>query len=105
MLASKGYPASGPVGLPITGLEAAALDDVLVFHSGTTGAPVARGCGRADAIAGSFGQARSTLTSGGRVLTVVAGATARTAIERAYAGVAKISFEACNTVVTSDERH
>jgi phosphoribosylamine---glycine ligase len=77
VLASEGYPMSGPMGLPIAGLDAAGrLDDVLVFHAGT-----AR---RGDEI----------VTAGGRVLTVVGrGATYEDAISRAYAGVAKISFD------------
>jgi phosphoribosylamine--glycine ligase len=77
VLASRGYPASGPTGLPIRGLGmAAALDDVLVFHAGT-----ARRGG-------------DVVTAGGRVLTVVGrGDTFERAIARAYAGVSTISFE------------
>jgi phosphoribosylamine--glycine ligase len=77
VLASKGYPASGPMGLPIAGLATAGrLDDVLVFHAGTA----RRG--------------HEIVTAGGRVLTVVGrGATYEDAISRAYAGVAKISFD------------
>ena len=77
VLASPGYPAPGPVGIPIRGLDAAGrLEDVLVFHAGT-----AR---RGDDI----------VTAGGRVLTVVGrGATFGDAIARAYAGVSTISFE------------
>ena len=95
VLASQGYPSGGPAGLPIHGIDAAAaLDGVLVFHSGTTSAPVTSGCGRADASAGAFGRAQRVLTAGGRVLTVVGrGASYEQAIERAYAGVAKISFD------------
>ena len=95
VLASRGYPASGPTGLPIAGLEAAErTDDVLVFHSGTTAAPLTTGCGTADGQAASFGRAERVLTAGGRVLTVVgAGDTYQTAIDRAYAAVAKISFD------------
>jgi phosphoribosylamine--glycine ligase len=76
VLASPGYPGSGPIGLPIHGLDdAARLDNVLVFHAGT-----AR---RGDDI----------VTAGGRVVTVVGrGLTFEDAIARAYAGVAKISF-------------
>jgi phosphoribosylamine--glycine ligase len=76
VLASGGYPAPGPLGLPIAGLDTAGrLDDVLVFHAGT-----AR-------------QGDEIVTAGGRVLTVVGrGATYEDAISRAYAGVAKISF-------------
>ena len=77
VLASRGYPASGPNGLRIDGLtEAAREEDVLVFHAGT-----AR---RGDDI----------VTAGGRVLTVVGrGPTYEAAIARAYAGVSKISFD------------
>jgi phosphoribosylamine--glycine ligase len=77
VLASRGYPASGPAGLPIVGLEAAGTErGVLVFHAGT-----AR---RGDEI----------VTAGGRVLTVVGrGPTYEDAIARAYAGVSKISFD------------
>jgi phosphoribosylamine---glycine ligase len=77
VLASRGYPSSGPAGFPIRGLaEAARLDDVLVFHAGT-----AR-------------QGHDVVTAGGRVLTVVGrGATFGDAIARAYAGVSKISFD------------
>jgi phosphoribosylamine--glycine ligase len=77
VLASRGYPASGPTGLPISGLlSAGRVQDVLVFHAGT---------------------ARSgddVVTAGGRVATVVGrGATFDDAIERAYAGISKISFD------------
>jgi phosphoribosylamine--glycine ligase len=77
VLASREYPASSPGGAPIAGLpNASRLDDVLVFHAGT-----AR---RGDEI----------VTAGGRVLTVVGrGETYEEAIERAYAGVSKISFD------------
>jgi phosphoribosylamine--glycine ligase len=77
VVASQGYPGPGPIGLPIRGLGAAeALDDVLVFHSGTrlTGSDV--------------------VTAGGRVLTVVGrGATYEAAIGRAYEGVSRIEFD------------
>ncbi len=76
VLASRGYPGPVSAGLPISGLrDAAAVEDVLVFHSGTQNpaAPV---------------------TSGGRVLTVVGrGDTFDSAIARAYGGVSRISFE------------
>jgi phosphoribosylamine--glycine ligase len=77
VLASRGYPGPGPIGLPIAGLDAASqLDGVLVFHAGTTSAD------------------NAVLTSGGRVLTVVGrGATYAAAIARAYEGVARISFD------------
>jgi len=77
VLASRGYPASGPTGMPISGLlSAGRVQDVLVFHAGT-----AR---RGDDV----------VTTGGRVLTVVGrGATYEDAVERAYAGISKISFD------------
>ncbi|OFW09608.1 MAG: phosphoribosylamine--glycine ligase [Acidobacteria bacterium RIFCSPLOWO2_02_FULL_67_36] len=77
VLASRGYPGSGPTGLPISGLdEAARLDDVLVFHAGTA---------RRDG---------EIVTAGGRVLTVVGrGASYEQAIARAYDGVSRIHFE------------
>ena len=77
VLASRGYPGSGPTGLPIDGLDAAgALEHVTVFHSGT-----AERDGR-------------VVTAGGRVLTVVGrGDTFEAAIARAYEGVARIGFE------------
>ena len=95
VIASRGYPSSATTGLPIAGLdEAARMEDVLVFHSGTTSAPLTTGCGKADGHAASFGRAERILTAGGRVLTVVAGGdNYQTAIDRAYAAVAKISFD------------
>jgi len=95
VLASQGYPAGGPTGLEIHGLEqAGALENVLIFHSGTTSAPVTSGCGRVDARAGGFARSRRVLTAGGRVLTVVGrGDTYQTAIDRAYAAVSCISFD------------
>jgi len=77
VLASKAYPSSGPMGLPIGGLdEAARVAGVLVFHAGT---------------ATRDGQ---VVTAGGRVLTIVGrGASFEDAIDRAYAGVEKISFD------------
>jgi phosphoribosylamine---glycine ligase len=74
-----GYPAAPLVGDPIEGLdEAGSVEGVTVFHAGT----------RRD-------ETGTLRTAGGRVLVVTAlGATITTARERAYAGVAKISFEA-----------
>ncbi|HSC26668.1 MAG TPA: phosphoribosylamine--glycine ligase [Vicinamibacterales bacterium] len=81
VLASQAYPAPGPVGLPILGLdEAGRLEDVLVFHAAT----------REEVVEGR----RAVVTAGGRVLTVVGrGDTYEDAIARAYAGVACISFD------------
>jgi phosphoribosylamine--glycine ligase len=80
VIASKGYPASGPTGLPIAGLDRASqLERVVVFHSGTR---VAKG---------TTGEIE---TAGGRVLTVVGrGDTYEQAIDRAYAGVSSIQFD------------
>jgi phosphoribosylamine--glycine ligase len=77
VLASRGYPGSGPVGLPIDGLEAAEAEaGVVVFHAGTAA------------------REREIVTAGGRVLTVVGrGSTYEDAIARAYLGVSRISFE------------
>jgi phosphoribosylamine--glycine ligase len=77
VVASSGYPAAGPTGMPISGLaEAARLDGVLVFHAGTVQ------------------QGPAIVTAGGRVLTVVGrGPTYEDAIDRAYAGVSTIAFE------------
>ncbi len=77
VLASGGYPDSYQVGRPIDGIEAAAsMPGVLLFHAGTAvrdGRPV---------------------TAGGRVMTVVGrGRNYPEAIERAYAGASRISFE------------
>ena len=78
VMASQGYPGPGPARLPIAGLDdAGAIDGVLVFHAGTAAA--------AD---------NAVITAGGRVLTVVGrGTTYDEAIARAYAGVARISFD------------
>lgn len=78
VMASPGYPKSYPKGLPITGIDAAeALEGVTVFHAGT-----------------ALNAEGALVTNGGRVLTVTASApTLRAAVDAAYAGVAKISFE------------
>ena len=77
VVASRGYPESSESGQPIQGLEAAAaVDGVAVCHAGT-----AEKDGR-------------IVTNGGRVLTVVGrGSSFSEAIGRAYAGVARISFD------------
>ena len=78
VMASAGYPGSYRTGFPVTGLEE--LDkDVLVFHAGTR--------------TGATGE---VLTSGGRVLTVVAfGKTIIEAREKVYANIPRIHFEGC----------
>jgi len=75
VMASGGYPGSYPKGDVISGL-ADVPEDVTVFHAGT---------------ALKDGQ---VVTSGGRVLGVTAAAASiPAAIDRAYAGLAKISFD------------
>lgn len=75
VLASEGYPARPNTGVPIRGLDNVP-EDVLVFHAGT----------RSDD--------GTLVTAGGRVLNVLGrGATLADAIERAYAGVSRITFE------------
>lgn len=77
-LASAGYPGDYVKGRPITGLaEAAALDDVLVFHAGTKQA-----------------ENGEIVTDGGRVLSVVGlGGSLREAHDRAYDALAHITFD------------
>ncbi len=75
VLASGGYPGSYEKGKEISGLKDVP-EDVLVFHAAT-------------ALSGG-----RLVTSGGRVLGVTGfGRTIREAVQRAYEGVAKISFE------------
>jgi phosphoribosylamine--glycine ligase / phosphoribosylformylglycinamidine cyclo-ligase len=76
VMASGGYPGSYAKGKVITGLEEAAASAGMIFHAGTQ---------RPD---------DRTVTSGGRVLTVVATAADREAARsRAYRAVSKIHFE------------
>jgi phosphoribosylamine---glycine ligase len=77
VMASGGYPGHFATGLPISGLDAAAaIEDVTVFHAGTK------------TIAGAISN------SGGRVLGVTGlGSTVAEAIEKAYQGVARISWK------------
>jgi phosphoribosylamine--glycine ligase len=77
VLAAKGYPSANAAAVPISGIDSAErLENVLVFHAGTSAAP------------------SGTVTAGGRVLTVVGRAPSyEAAIERAYAGVKEISFD------------
>ena len=80
VMASAGYPDSYKTGFPITGLDS--LDkDILVFHAGTK-------------MGSEPGQ---VLTSGGRVLTVVAtGSTLTEAREKVYNNISRIHFEGCH---------
>jgi phosphoribosylamine--glycine ligase len=77
VLASGGYPDAYEVGKPIGGLAAArAMPGVLLFHAGTDG------------------EGDRLVTSGGRVLTVVAsGASFSEARTRAYAAAEAIEFD------------
>ena len=76
VMAAAGYPTSPAHPVPITGLDRAAAEGCVVFHAGT------------DRMGGV------TRATGGRVLAVTAlGSTLDKATERAYAGVAAISFE------------
>ena len=76
VMAAPGYPGAYPKHLPIAGTEAAEALGCTVFHAGTAS------------------EAGRLVTNGGRVLTVTArGADLRTAVDAAYAGVAKIHFE------------
>jgi phosphoribosylamine--glycine ligase len=75
VLASGGYPGEYRTGLPVSGLES--LDaGVEVFHAGTRR------------------EGNEVVTSGGRVLSVVAqGKTLAEARDRAYANAERIHFE------------
>ena len=77
VMASGGYPGSYKTGFPIEGLDS--LDeDILVFHAGTRE------------------EGGRVVTSGGRVLTVVArGKTLAEARARVYANIGRINFEGC----------
>ncbi len=77
VMAAEGYPGTYRKGDEIKGLEVAAkMEELVVFHAGTA---VKEG---------------KTVTAGGRVLGVTAlGTTVTEAIERAYHGVAAISWE------------
>lgn len=78
VLASAGYPGAYEKGKPISGVDAAeALDDVIVFHAGTT-----------------VNDAGELVTAGGRVLNVVAlGDTFEQARDRAYKACDLIEFD------------
>jgi len=81
--AAKGYPNSYPKGLPISGIEEANKGDgVKVYHAGTKQEET------------GYAGTKKLVTSGGRVLAVTGvGANFREAIQFAYGGVDKISFE------------
>jgi phosphoribosylamine---glycine ligase len=78
VVASPGYPGDSPRGLPIRGLDAAAeLEDVVVFHAGT-----------------SRDESGRIVTAGGRVLNVTAtGESLAAALDRAYEAVHRIQID------------
>jgi phosphoribosylamine---glycine ligase len=79
VMASGGYPGTYETGKPISGLEAAASEDVQIFHAGTRR------------------EKGAIVTSGGRVLAVTAlGETVADARTRAYETVSRIDFENCH---------
>ena len=77
VMASRGYPTSKEVGIPIDGIDAAnAMDGVKVFHAGT------------------IKENERILTAGGRVVGVTSLAPdLESAISRAYRGVELVLFE------------
>lgn len=76
IVASGGYPGVYEKGKAISGLDEASATGAVVFHCGTKSE---------DGV---------VVTSGGRVLSVTGvGATLRDAVDLAYAGVSKISFD------------
>lgn len=78
VIASAGYPGDYETGKPITGIEdAEAVGGVSVYHAGT-----------------KVSEAGVLVTAGGRVLNVTAaGPDFSTAIQAAYTGVERISFD------------
>ena len=76
ILASGGYPASYPKGLPISGLDVPHDPHAIVFHAGT-----------------ARNEAGEIVTSGGRVLNVIGlGADIAAARDVAYAAASEITF-------------
>jgi phosphoribosylamine--glycine ligase len=76
VMASGGYPGKYETGLPVTGLDALG-EGLIVFHAGT-----------------KPGDNGEVLTSGGRVLTVVAlGKDLEDAREKVYANISRINFK------------
>ncbi len=74
VLASKGYPENYERGFEITGLNS--VEDSIIFHAGTTLAE------------------NKTITSGGRVLSVVSrGDSLQRALKKSYSNIEMINFE------------
>ena len=79
VMASAGYPGSYKTGFTISGLDEVDKD-IIIFHAGTKEGP-----------------AGQVLTSGGRVLTVVAtGKNLAEAREKVYKNIPRIHFEGCH---------
>ena len=77
VMVSGGYPDEYQTGFEISGLDENGPEDTMVFHAGT-----------------KLGPGGTSLTSGGRVLTVVGGgASIDAARERAYSRLERISFQ------------
>ena len=78
VMASGGYPGSYKTGFPISGLDEVDKD-IMIFHAGT-----------------KVGKGGEVLTSGGRVLTVVAkGKDLAEARKKVYKNITRIQFEGC----------
>lgn len=76
VMAASGYPGSYDKGFEITGVEETSSEDTVVFHAGTKW------------------EGDRLLSSGGRVLAVTGwGSSLRMALDVAYGGVDRISFE------------
>jgi len=100
VLASEGYPGGYLAGLPITGLDDLE-DGVLVFQGGTKMGPMPAPPDPFAKLKKELmieSEAPSTvLTSGGRVLTVVAsGGTMAEARDKAYRNIGRIQFRGCH---------
>ncbi|TES88628.1 MAG: phosphoribosylamine--glycine ligase, partial [Dehalococcoidia bacterium] len=79
VMASAGYPGKYQTGFPISGLNEVDRD-IMVFHAGTKEGPTPG----------------EVVTSGGRVLTVVAtGKDLTEAREKVYNNIVRIHFEGC----------
>lgn len=75
VMVSGGYPGSYPKGQPISGIDT--VDTATVFHAGT-----------------KQGEQNEVLTNGGRVLAITGkGESVEKALENAYNGVSKISWQ------------
>lgn len=96
VLASQGYPGAIRTGMPIVGLDDVE-EGIRVFHAGTARGADARKGGTWGSLRQGLGlepSASDMVTTGGRVLTVVAtGATLDEARERVYRAAEVVQFE------------